>query len=84
MAINKPLLTESEIYYLDEKHICVVVEDNKDEQDDKISPEERQRLLVDLYDKLSVAEAESVAGDPGISHEDLMNEIRKMIDERGL
>ncbi|MDA8226269.1 MAG: hypothetical protein M0T74_00920 [Desulfitobacterium hafniense] len=82
MSMIKPIPVESEIYHSDVKLVLPNDRENFDNVD--INAEVRQRLLTDLYDKLSVAEAESAAADPGVSHEDLMNEIRKMIDERGL
>ena len=38
---------------------------------------EKQQALLDLYQKLGEAEAESMAGAPVISHEELMTKLRK-------
>jgi len=40
---------------------------------------EKQQALLDLYQKLGEAEAESMAGAPVISHEELMTKLRKKI-----
>ena len=41
---------------------------------------EKQQALLDLYQKLGEAEAESMAGAPVISHEELMTKFRKKIN----
>jgi len=41
---------------------------------------EKQQALIDLYQKLSVAEAESRSTAPRISHEDLMKNLRETIN----
>lgn len=42
---------------------------------------EEQQSLIKLYEKLSMAQAQSVAKVPRISHEDLVVKMRKMLDE---
>ena len=41
---------------------------------------EKQKALLDIYQKLGQAEAESLAGAPAISHEELMKKLRKKIN----
>ena len=41
---------------------------------------ERQRILLELYEKLSEAEHESMSGVPKISHEDVMKKMREKIN----
>lgn len=42
---------------------------------------EKQQTLIELYQKLGEAEAESVSGKPKISHNDLMSKLRAKINE---
>jgi prevent-host-death family protein len=42
---------------------------------------EKQQALIELYQKLSEAEAESQAGEPKISHKSLMAKMRSKINE---
>ena len=83
MAIFKPIFTEVS-NVSDEKRIRILT-DNSDELDvEDISTEERKWLLVDLYEKLSVAEAQSASGTPRTSLDDAMNKMKEMIHERTL
>jgi prevent-host-death family protein len=41
---------------------------------------ERQRTLIELYEKLSEAEYESMSGVTKISHEDVMKKLREKIN----
>ena len=43
---------------------------------------EKQQSLLELYQKLAVAEAESASKTPRISHKDLMNKMRSKINEK--
>jgi len=43
---------------------------------------EKQQALIELYQKLSVAEAESKYSNNRISHENLMKELRETINGR--
>ena len=83
MGIFKPIFTEVS-NVSDEKRIRILT-DNSDELDvEDISTQERKWLLDDLYEKLSVAEAQSASGVPRTSLDDAMNKVRKMIHERTL
>ena len=42
---------------------------------------EKQRALIELYEKLSEAEYESEKNAPTIKHKDLMDKMRKKLDE---
>jgi prevent-host-death family protein len=42
---------------------------------------EKQQSLIELYQKLSEAEAESQSNEPKISHKDLMTKMRAKINE---
>lgn len=42
---------------------------------------EKQQALIELYQKLSEAEAESQSNEPRVSHKDLMAKIRSKINE---
>jgi prevent-host-death family protein len=42
---------------------------------------EKQQALLDLYQKLGEAEAESISNAPRISHKDLMKKLRARIHE---
>jgi len=41
---------------------------------------EKQQALIELYQKLAVAEKQSLSNAPKISHNDLMNKLRSKID----
>jgi len=43
---------------------------------------EKQQALLDLYQKLGEAEAQSTAGMPRISHKELMTKLRNRINEQ--
>lgn len=42
---------------------------------------EQQQALIELYQKLAVAEAESVSGTTNVSHKNLMKQLRKKFNE---
>ncbi len=42
---------------------------------------ERQKALLDLYEKLGEAESESLSGAPKVLHQDLMKKIRSKVNE---
>lgn len=42
---------------------------------------EKQKTLIDLYQKLGEAEAESLSGATKISHDDLMKKMRSKLNE---
>ena len=42
---------------------------------------EKQQSLIELYQKLSEAEAESQSNEPRVSHKDLMAQMRARINE---
>jgi len=42
---------------------------------------EKQQALIELYQKLSEAESESKSTSTRVSHKDLMNELRRKINE---
>jgi prevent-host-death family protein len=42
---------------------------------------EKQQSLIELYQKLSEAEAESQSNEPRVSHKDLMTKMRARINE---
>ncbi|MCK4260768.1 MAG: type II toxin-antitoxin system Phd/YefM family antitoxin [Halanaerobiales bacterium] len=43
---------------------------------------EKQRTLLELYQKLGEAETESKSGAPKIAHKDLMNKMRAKLSEQ--
>ncbi|MGV8122715.1 MAG: type II toxin-antitoxin system Phd/YefM family antitoxin [Candidatus Xenobiia bacterium LiM19] len=43
---------------------------------------ERQQAMLELYQKLGEAEAESLSGSPGSSHLEVMKRARKKLDGR--
>ena len=43
---------------------------------------EKQQTLLELYQKLGEAESESTSGNTTISHNDLMNKLRKRVNEK--
>ena len=43
---------------------------------------EKQQALLELYQKLGEAESISISGNKTISHDDLMNKLRKRVNEK--
>jgi len=43
---------------------------------------EKQQALLDLYQKLSIAEAESSSSTPRITHKELMSKMRSLANEK--
>ncbi len=83
MGIFKPIYTKTS-NVSGEKCISIITDNSDGLEVEDMSTEERKWLLADLYEKLSVAEAQSVSGAPRTSLDDAINKLRKTIHERTL